>query len=44
MEGQPLQIFSAIALDHLKGYLYVEAFKEAHVKEVSKRNFMLNVN
>lgn len=29
-----LQIRSAIALDHLKNYIYVEADKEAHVKEV----------
>lgn len=29
-----LQIKSAIALDHLKNYIYVEAEKEAHVKEV----------
>eukprot|EP01125_Pyxidicula_operculata_P004318 TRINITY_DN1657_c0_g1_i1.p1 TRINITY_DN1657_c0_g1~~TRINITY_DN1657_c0_g1_i1.p1 ORF type:complete len:1026 (-),score=308.16 TRINITY_DN1657_c0_g1_i1:215-3259(-) len=32
-EGQPLQIYSSIALDHLKGYIYVEAYKEAHVRE-----------
>jgi hypothetical protein len=30
-----LQIKSAIALEHLKNYIYVEAEKEAHVKEVS---------
>jgi len=29
-----LQIRSAIALDHLKNYIYVEAYKEAHVREV----------
>jgi len=29
-----LQIRSVIALDHLKNYIYVEAEKEAHVKEV----------
>jgi len=29
-----LQIRSAIALDHLKNFIYVEADKEAHVKEV----------
>jgi hypothetical protein len=29
-----LQIKSAIALEHLKNYIYVEAEKEAHVKEV----------
>lgn len=29
-----LQIRSAIALDHLKNYIYVEADKEAHVREV----------
>lgn len=31
-----LQIRSVIALDHLKNYIYVEAEKEAHVKEVCK--------
>lgn len=30
-----LNIRSAIALDHLKNYIYVEAEKEAHVREVS---------
>lgn len=33
-QGQDLQIRSAVALDHLKGYLYVEADKEAYVKQV----------
>lgn len=32
--GAELQIRSAIALDHLKNYIYIEADKEAHVKEV----------
>jgi hypothetical protein len=32
--GSELQIKSAIALDHLKNYIYVEAYKEAHVREV----------
>ncbi|CAI7785637.1 unnamed protein product [Closterium sp. NIES-54] len=31
--GQNLQIKSAIALDNLKGCVYVEAYKEAYVKE-----------
>ncbi|KAK3128664.1 hypothetical protein QOZ80_6BG0464900 [Eleusine coracana subsp. coracana] len=31
-----LQIKSAIALEHLKDYIYVEAEKEAHVKEACK--------
>ncbi|WOK96147.1 hypothetical protein Cni_G04854 [Canna indica] len=31
-----LQIKSVIALDHLKNYIYVEAEKEAHVKEACK--------
>ncbi|OVA07396.1 Transcription elongation factor Spt5 [Macleaya cordata] len=35
--GPKLQIKSAIALDHhLKGYMYVEADKEAHVREACK--------
>ena len=33
-QDQDLQIKSAVALDHLKGYLYVEAEKEAYVKQV----------
>ena len=32
--GNPLAIKSAVALDHLKGYLYVEAEKESHVSGV----------
>ncbi|KAG5544136.1 hypothetical protein RHGRI_016773 [Rhododendron griersonianum] len=35
-KGSELQIRSAIALDHLKNYIYVEADKEAHVKEACK--------
>ncbi|KAB1220919.1 hypothetical protein CJ030_MR3G026798 [Morella rubra] len=34
--GPELQITSAVALDHLKNYIYVEACKEAHVKEACK--------
>ncbi|GAB4821977.1 hypothetical protein N2152v2_009023 [Parachlorella kessleri] len=32
-KGQPLLIKSAFCQDHLQGYFYVEAHKEAHVKE-----------
>lgn len=35
-KGPELQIRSAIALDHLKNYIYVEADKEAHVKEACR--------
>lgn len=35
-KGSELQIRSAVALDHLKNYIYVEADKEAHVREVCK--------
>ncbi|CAL5384561.1 unnamed protein product [Camellia sinensis] len=35
-KGSELQIRSAVALDHLKNYIYVEADKEAHVKEACK--------
>ncbi|GKV24472.1 hypothetical protein SLEP1_g34084 [Rubroshorea leprosula] len=31
-----LQIISAIALDHLKNYIYIEAYREAHVREACK--------
>ncbi|KAK1554201.1 hypothetical protein Q3G72_009204 [Acer saccharum] len=34
--GPEMQIRSAVALDHLKNYIYVEADKEAHVKEACK--------
>lgn len=32
--GSELQIKSAIALDHLKNFIYIEADKESHVREV----------
>jgi transcription elongation factor SPT5 len=32
--AHPLQIFSVVAQDHLKGYIYVEARRENHVREV----------
>ncbi|XP_047321703.1 putative transcription elongation factor SPT5 homolog 1 [Impatiens glandulifera] len=35
-KGSELQIRSAIALDHLKNFIYVEADKEAHVKEACR--------
>lgn len=34
IDRSDLQIRSVVALDHLKNYIYVEAEKEAHVKEV----------
>ena len=40
-KGPELQIRSAIALDHLKNYIYVEADKETHVKQVHSL-FMLS--
>ncbi|KAJ0233254.1 putative transcription elongation factor SPT5 1 [Hirschfeldia incana] len=42
--GSELQIRSVVALDHLKNYIYVEADKEAHVKEAIKgmRNIYAN--
>lgn len=33
-KGSELLIRSTVALDHLKNYIYVEADKEAHVREV----------
>ncbi|XP_044952999.1 putative transcription elongation factor SPT5 homolog 1 isoform X2 [Hordeum vulgare subsp. vulgare] len=36
IDRQDLQIKSAVALEHLKNYIYVEAEKEAHVKEACK--------
>ncbi|XP_073138933.1 putative transcription elongation factor SPT5 homolog 1 [Henckelia pumila] len=35
-KGSEVQITSAIALDHLKNYIYIEAHKEAHVREAIK--------
>eukprot|EP00003_Mantamonas_plastica_P024911 TRINITY_DN4761_c0_g2_i6.p1 TRINITY_DN4761_c0_g2~~TRINITY_DN4761_c0_g2_i6.p1 ORF type:complete len:577 (+),score=226.37 TRINITY_DN4761_c0_g2_i6:363-2093(+) len=32
IEGTPLRISSALCLDHMKGYFYVEAHRESHVK------------
>jgi transcription elongation factor SPT5 len=32
--AHPLQIFSVVAQDHLKGYIYVEARRENHVRDV----------
>jgi hypothetical protein len=29
--GKMLEIKSAVCLDHLKGFIYVEAFKDSHV-------------
>ncbi|KAG7032847.1 putative transcription elongation factor SPT5-like 1 [Cucurbita argyrosperma subsp. argyrosperma] len=34
--GPEMQIRSAIALDHLKNFIYIEADKEAHVREACK--------
>ena len=31
---QPIQVKSAIAVEGLKGYIYVEAYKQTHVKHV----------
>lgn len=42
-KGPELQIRSVIALDHLKNYIYIEADKEAHVKEVFQSIFFLPV-
>ncbi|KAG8077065.1 hypothetical protein GUJ93_ZPchr0006g44135 [Zizania palustris] len=36
IDRQDLQIKSVVALDHLKNYIYVEAEKEAHVREACK--------
>jgi hypothetical protein len=31
--GTPLAIKSAVCLDHLKGFFYVEAFRDSHVSD-----------
>jgi transcription elongation factor SPT5 len=35
--GNPLQIYSVVARDSLKGYLYVEAFKLPHVQDAIEK-------
>lgn len=35
-KGQPLAILSATCSDKIEGYIYIEAFKEIHVKEAIK--------
>ena len=35
--GKPLQIYSVLARDTLKGYIYVEAFKLPHVQEAIEK-------
>jgi len=32
-ENEPLQIRSVVAPEHIKGYIYIEAFKQTHVKQ-----------
>lgn len=32
LSTQPLQIKSVVAPDHVKGYIYVESYKQTHVK------------
>ncbi|XP_019188292.1 PREDICTED: putative transcription elongation factor SPT5 homolog 1 [Ipomoea nil] len=39
--GADLQIRSVIALDHLQNYIYIEAHKEAHVREACKNMRMI---
>ncbi|KAA8525204.1 hypothetical protein F0562_006932 [Nyssa sinensis] len=43
-KGSKLQIRSAVALDHLKNYIYIEVDKEAHVREACQgmRNLFSN--
>ena len=41
-KGQHLEILSVTATEKVEGYIYVEAFKEAHVKKAIKGfNFIL---
>ncbi len=39
-QNQPMLIKSAVALDHLKGYLYIESDKEAYVRQVFPSSLM----
>lgn len=43
IEKSELKIFSIIALDDLKNYIYVEAMTKADVKEVGVLVFLLNI-
>lgn len=53
MEGNPPPIYSVVSMDHLKGYIYVEAYKEQDVRDVfldffvkspSHRQFVVYIN
>ena len=35
-EGEPLQITGALFMDHLRGFIYIEAFREPHAREAIK--------
>ena len=39
--GKRLSILSACAIDNLPGYIYVEAFKESHVREALQGNSLV---
>ena len=34
IHGVPFQIRSVVAPEHVKGYIYIEAFKQTHVKHL----------
>lgn len=38
---QPLQIKSAVAVEGLKGYIYIEAYKQTHVKQVFRNDWVI---
>lgn len=41
--GNPLSILSVTSSDSTEGYIYIEAFKEIHVKEACQHlHFILN--
>jgi hypothetical protein len=41
IDRQDLQIKSVVALEHLKNFIYIEAEKEAHVKEVGDASLVI---
>lgn len=44
IDRSDLQIKSVVALEHLKNFIYIEAEKEAHVKEVSGASLVIFIH
>lgn len=42
-QGKMLEIKSAVCLDHLKGFIYVEAYKDSHVRIITHTQLLLTL-